>query len=168
MGTVFMEAQGKTQEQALSEFNQKTALARAAFLVSDSNKEKPEERKESDDAKITDPREQLRIWLDRTFVATSFTLFGIIVAWLILNIRAFASLDCMRNSRIGAVRYTAKSIFEMMPDARKMRPFTFTPLLGIAFAGIVNGLIFTVFLVGIVLLAVIASPIGTAFSIFTT
>ena len=84
--------------------------------------------------------EALRLSLDRTVAATSIlSVVGLLAPGLILNARVLGSI--LKNPRLGVIRFTAKSIGEMLPNAQKMRLFTFTPITGAITAGLVNAVI---------------------------
>ena len=89
-------------------------------------------------AGILDPREQLRIWLDRTTFAAGLTVKGLVIAWLIITVRAIVSVTFLKDTTLGALRYTAKNVFQMVPNAQKMSPMTFTPMTGAATSGILT------------------------------
>ena len=83
--------------------------------------------------------EAVRRSLDLTVAGTSFALVGALVAWLILSARTLG--DMFKNTRLGAIRFTAKSVFEMLPNFQKMQPFTFTPTIGAIAAGTMTAMV---------------------------
>ncbi|MEK7529294.1 MAG: hypothetical protein AAB570_00010, partial [Patescibacteria group bacterium] len=77
--------------------------------------------------------------LDQTFLSSIFAFpLGTLFAAFLLHARVLACAPGIRKSRFGFFRFTAKNVFEMLPNAKKMRPFTFTPWTGLMAAGIID------------------------------
>lgn len=81
-----------------------------------------------------DPKEQVRIMLDRTFAGSIATLAGLPLALGLLIFRGLSSLKAAQSLPIRDFRYTETNWIKMLPSAKKMRPFTFTKNTGIAAA----------------------------------
>ncbi len=105
--------------------------------------------------------EALRLSLDRTVAATSFTGIGLLVTWLILNARSLGTI--LKKTRLGVIRFNAKSVLDMLPNIQKLRPFTFTPTLGLIATGTTNlllGLAVTlIFLASFIPIYILTNPI---------
>lgn len=77
--------------------------------------------------------------LDQTFLSSIFAFpLGTLLATALLHARVLASTPGMRKTRFGFFRFTAKNVFEMLPNSKKMRPLTFTPWTGFMAAGIID------------------------------
>lgn len=77
--------------------------------------------------------------LDQTFLSSIFAFpLGTLLAAGLLHARVLASTPGMRKTRFGFFRFTAKNVFEMLPNRKKMRPLTFTPWTGFMAAGIID------------------------------
>lgn len=81
----------------------------------------------------------VRSRLDQFFLSSVFAFpAGTLLAAALLHGRVIASVPGVSKTRFGMFRFTAKNIFEMLPNSKKMRPFTFTPTTGFITAGIID------------------------------
>lgn len=90
----------------------------------------------------------LRVMLDRTFAAQVVTIpLGTLTALGLLHMRLIASHKAFLKTIFGKIRYTATTFAEMRPDARTMRPFTFTPRAAAVTALVADGILATAMLI---------------------
>ncbi|HBU27654.1 TPA: hypothetical protein DEB00_00880 [Candidatus Uhrbacteria bacterium] len=103
---------------------QRSVALKAKFSIDDTKS------KDSKGPEPTDPMEQLRISLDRLFAGEIFSWVGAPLALGLLFIRGIASLKGLQSLPTRHIQFTETNPFKMLPDAQKMRPFTFTKRLG--------------------------------------
>lgn len=104
--------------------------------------------------------------LDQTFLSSIFAFpLGTLLATALLHARVLASTPGMRKTRFGFFRFTAKNVFEMLPNSKKMRPLTFTPWTGFMAAGIIDSGIAVALLINFIItfFPYIAVAIGIGF-----
>lgn len=83
-----------------------------------------------------DAMAQVRTMLDRLFVAKLFSFVAFPVALLLLIARGIASHKSTQSLPLRHIRFTETSWMGMLPNAKKMRPFTFTKRAGMAGAAL--------------------------------
>lgn len=86
-----------------------------------------------------DLMDMIRSRLDAFFAAAIVNIQAV-PTWLaavgLMFLRTAASYPPLRSTRLGEIRYTAKTPFGMVPNAKKMRPYTFMPIVGVIFSGL--------------------------------
>ncbi|PIR47303.1 hypothetical protein COV06_04450 [Candidatus Uhrbacteria bacterium CG10_big_fil_rev_8_21_14_0_10_50_16] len=95
----------------------------------------PTPPRKQEDAPPADKMEQLRISLDRLFSSSIAgdvaSLATVPISLGLLFIRGMASMNALQSLPLRHIRFTETNPFKMLPDSKKMRPFTFTKRLGI-------------------------------------
>ncbi len=109
-----------------------------------------------------DPKgEGVRLLLDHATFEGGLTGVGLLLSGAILNLRTLGTL--FKKTRLGVVRFMARNLFEMLPNASKMRPFTFTPTLGVITTGLVDVVIgvavVLIFVAAFIPMYIISNPI---------